>query len=173
MAVVQMSAIPRFYAARKGAGAPVLTHDGHTVTWGELEARANRRARLFAGPGVKAGDFVTIALPNGNEFFETTFAVWKLGATPNPVPSKLPRTEFSAIIDLVRPSLVVGGEEQAVSALLDLRKGGKLGFGGVFEERIALAVLNTGEAEEAVRWMAETGGWKESSLAPRSYLYVL
>jgi bile acid-coenzyme A ligase len=63
---------------------------------------------------VKAGDFVTIALPNGNEFYETTFAVWKLGATPNPVPSKLPRAEFSAIVDLIKPSLVVGGEEQAI-----------------------------------------------------------
>jgi bile acid-coenzyme A ligase len=114
MAVVQMSAIPRFHAARKGAGAAVLTHDGWTVSWGELEAFANRRARLLASLGVKAGDFVTIALPNGNEFYETTFAVWKLGATPNPVPSKLPGAEFSAIVDLVKPSLVVGGEEQAV-----------------------------------------------------------
>ena len=77
--MVQMSAIPRFHAARKGAGAAVLTHDGCAVSWGELEVRANRRARLFASVGVKAGDFVTIAMPNGNEFYETTFAVWKLG----------------------------------------------------------------------------------------------
>jgi bile acid-coenzyme A ligase len=114
MAMVQMSAIPRFHAARKGADAAVLTHDGWAVSWGELEVRANRRARLFASAGVKAGDFVTIALPNGNEFYETTFAVWKLGATPNPVPSKLPRAEFSAIIELVKPSLVVRGDEQAI-----------------------------------------------------------
>jgi bile acid-coenzyme A ligase len=114
MAMVQMSAIPRFHAARKGTGAAALTHDGCTVSWGELEASANRRARLFASAGVKVGDFVTIALPNGNEFYETTFAVWKLGAVPNPVPSKLPRAEFSAIIALVKPSLVVGGEEQAI-----------------------------------------------------------
>jgi acyl-CoA synthetase (AMP-forming)/AMP-acid ligase II len=117
MTVVQMSAIPRFDAARKGADATVLTHDGCTVTWGELEAFANRRARLFASAGVKAGDFVTIALTNGNEFYETTFAVWKLGATPNPVNSKLPRAEFSAIVELVKPSLVVGGDEQAVFGL--------------------------------------------------------
>jgi hypothetical protein len=50
MAVVQMSAIPRFHAARKGAGAAVLTHDGRTVSWGELEACANRRRHLAAGP---------------------------------------------------------------------------------------------------------------------------
>jgi len=114
MAMVQMSAIPRFHAARKGAGAAMLTHDGCTVSWGELEARANRRARLFGSVGVRVGDFVTIALSNGNEFYETTFAVWKLGAVPNPVPSKLPRAEFAAILGLAKPSLVVGGEEQAV-----------------------------------------------------------
>jgi len=111
MTIVQMSAIPRFHAARKGADAAVLTQDGCAVSWGKLEVRANRRARLFASVGVKAGDFVTIAMPNGNEFYETTFAVWKLGATPNPVPSMLPRAEFSAIIELVKPSLVVGGDE--------------------------------------------------------------
>jgi bile acid-coenzyme A ligase len=117
MALVQISAIPRIHAARKGAGAPMLTHGGRTVSWGELEARANRRSRLFASHGVKEGDFVTIAVPNSNEFYETTFAVWKLGATPNPVPAKLPRDEFSAIIDLIKPSLVVGGEEQAVTGV--------------------------------------------------------
>jgi bile acid-coenzyme A ligase len=117
MPIVQMSAIARIHAARKGAGAPMLTHDGCTVSWGELETRANRRARLFASLGVKVGDFVTIALPNGNEFYETTFAVWKLGATPNPVPSKLPHGEFSAIIDLVKPALVVGGEDVTISGL--------------------------------------------------------
>jgi bile acid-coenzyme A ligase len=80
MAVVQISAILRFHAARKGVDAAMLTHDGRTLSWGELEARANRRAKLVASRGVKAGDFVTIALPNGSEFYETTFAVWKLGA---------------------------------------------------------------------------------------------
>jgi bile acid-coenzyme A ligase len=123
MPVVQMSAIPRFHAARKGASAAVLTHDGCTVSWGELEARANQRARLFAASGVKAGDFVTVALPNGNEFYETTFAIWKLGAVPNPVPSKLPRAEFAAILDLVKPSLVVGGGEQAVTGFSRLLAG--------------------------------------------------
>ena len=148
MAVVQMSAIPRFHATRKGTGAPVLTHDGRTVSWDELEARANRRARLFASHGVKVNDFVTIALPNGNEFYETTFAVWKLGATPNPVPSKLPRGEFSAIIDLVKPSLVVGGEERAV-----------IGFNRLPGEADASGFSSEPSAEPlAPSWKAMTSG---------------
>ena len=35
--------------------------------------------------GVKLGDFVTIALPNGIGFFEATIATWKLGATRRPM----------------------------------------------------------------------------------------
>ena len=52
--------------------------------------------------------FVTIGLPNGIEFFEATIAVWKLGATPQPISSRLPAAERHAIIELANPSLVVG-----------------------------------------------------------------
>jgi bile acid-coenzyme A ligase len=58
--------------------------------------------------GVRRDDFVTVALPNGIEFYETSFAVWKLGATPNVISSKLPDQELRAIVDLARPRLVVG-----------------------------------------------------------------
>ena len=52
--------------------------------------------------------FVTIGLPNGIEFYEAVLATWKLGATPQPISSRLPPIERSAIIDLANPSLVVG-----------------------------------------------------------------
>jgi len=106
-AEVPIGDLPAHHAARD-ARQPALTHDGVTVSWSELEARANRRARMFAARGVGAGDFVTIALPNGIEFYETSFAIWKLGATPNVVSSRLPDVELRAIVELARPSLVVG-----------------------------------------------------------------
>ncbi|MDP7639803.1 MAG: AMP-binding protein, partial [Candidatus Hydrogenedentes bacterium] len=53
-------------------------------------------------------DFVTVVLQNGIEFFEAAFAVWKLGATPQPVSAKIPKAELEAILDLANPSLVVG-----------------------------------------------------------------
>ncbi len=46
--------------------------------------------------------------PNGLEFYETTFAIWKLGAIPNVVAAKLARPEMEAILDLVRPKLFIG-----------------------------------------------------------------
>ena len=69
-----------------------------------------RRARAFAAKGVKPGDFVAIGLPNGNTFFETTFAVWKCGATPTSLSWRLPRGEAAAVLEILKPSLVVGGE---------------------------------------------------------------
>ena len=61
---------------------------------------------------MKPGDFVAIGLPNGNSFYETTFAVWKCGATPTSLSHKLPKGEVAAILEILKPSLVVGGEPE-------------------------------------------------------------
>src|SRR5262249_40947023 len=71
--VIPMGSLPAHHAAHD-PDRPAVTQDGVTVSWRELEARANRRARLFAAKGVGEGDFVTIALANGIEFYETSFA---------------------------------------------------------------------------------------------------
>lgn len=96
--------------AERRPDAVAFVHDGVETTHAVLEAAANRRARAFAEAGVEAGDFVTVALPNGLEFIESLFACWKLGATPQPVSARLPRHERDAIIELADPKLVVGVE---------------------------------------------------------------
>jgi bile acid-coenzyme A ligase len=63
---------------------------------------------VFAELGVHEGDLVTLALPNGIEFAESVFAIWKLGATPAPISPALPDRERNAIIALADPALVVG-----------------------------------------------------------------
>jgi|AntAceMinimDraft_11_1070367.scaffolds.fasta_scaffold00953_18 bile acid-coenzyme A ligase len=87
-----------------------LDHLGDRRTWAELEARTNRLARAYQALGVKADDFVTIALPNGCEFVEACLATWKLGATPQPISARLPKFERDQIIELGKPTLVVGVE---------------------------------------------------------------
>jgi bile acid-coenzyme A ligase len=94
--------------ARRSPGRIALIVDNVAISYEELDARTNRRARLLAAHGVEQGDFVTLALPNGLEFYETTFALWKLGAIPNVVAAKLARPEIQAIIDIVRPRLFIG-----------------------------------------------------------------
>ena len=85
-----------------------LTCGTDTISRATLEARTNRLARAYHELGVRPDSFVTIGLPNSIEFFEAVLAVWKLGATPQPISSRLPAAERSAIIDLASPSLVVG-----------------------------------------------------------------
>src|SRR5437899_9908040 len=87
-----------------------ITCGQQTISRAELEARTNRLARAYRDLGVRQDSFVTIGLPHGIEFLEATLAAWKLGATPQPMSSRLPAAECSAIVNLANPSLVVGVE---------------------------------------------------------------
>ena len=93
-----------------------ITFEGRTLTRLELEHRTNRLARAYQHYGIGQDDLVTIALPNGLEFYEAALAVWKLGATPQPVSARLPRLEREAIVELANPTLVVGAEPGSLGA---------------------------------------------------------
>jgi bile acid-coenzyme A ligase len=87
--------------------APGLTIGEETLTFAKLDAAANRRARLLAGQGITHDDVVLIALPNSVEYYATSFAIWKLGATPCHVSADLTDHELTAIIELANPALVI------------------------------------------------------------------
>jgi len=95
--------------AERDPDAPAVWFEDACATRGALDLRSNRLARAYAERGVGAGDLVTVALPNGIEFFAATLAVWKLGATPNPVSARLPLTERRKIVETAAPALLVGG----------------------------------------------------------------
>jgi bile acid-coenzyme A ligase len=104
------------WLAEQRADEVVLIHEDARATRGDLEARSNRLARAYAELGVAEGDLVTLALPNSIEFFEACMAIWKLGATPQPVSARLPERERRAIVELADPSLVVGVEPGSYGA---------------------------------------------------------
>ena len=104
-----------FHAA-KDPSRPAITFGDITITYAELDARSNRRARQLADLGVGQDDFVTLAMPKSIEIYEILFAIWKLGATPNAVSAKLPNFELLAIIELANPSLVIGPRREDVPA---------------------------------------------------------
>ena len=89
---------------------PAITCGDTTVTRGELESCTNRLARAYAdlAGGEVVGRMLTIALPNGIEFFEACTAAWKLGATPHLISARMPAAEQSDLIALADPVLVVG-----------------------------------------------------------------
>lgn len=108
--LIPIGDVPGWHAARKPTDTIAVRHGDETLTWAQLEANANARAHAFRDKGVKPGDFVAIGLPNSNAFYETSFAVWKCGATPTSLSPKLPPGEVAAILEILKPSLVVGGE---------------------------------------------------------------
>ncbi len=87
---------------------PSITDATTTLTRRELDLRSNQLARAYAERGVGQDDLVTIGLPNGVDFYLACAAVWKLGATPQPVSARLPEAELAALVDLADPALVVG-----------------------------------------------------------------
>ena len=107
MAIITLSRILAFWAAKQ-PDRPAIDHEGAQISWADLDRRTNRLARAYEKLGVKQDDFVTIALPNGIEFFEACLATWKAGATPQPISSRLPKHERDQIVELGKPSLVVG-----------------------------------------------------------------
>ena len=111
------------WLAEQQPDAPALIHEGTRRTRRELEQRSNRLARAYADLGVEAGDLVTLALPNSIEFFEACLAIWKLGATPQPVSAHLPELERRAIVELADPSLVIGVEPGSYGARAALPAG--------------------------------------------------
>ena len=93
--------------AARAPDAPALTCDGVTLTRRELAERVNRRARVLADLGVGQGGFVAIVLPNGAAFLEIAYAVWVLGGVPAPLSHRLADGELAAILELLKPGLVV------------------------------------------------------------------
>jgi bile acid-coenzyme A ligase len=79
-----------------------------SISRAELERRSNRLARAYQRLGVGAESRVTLALPNSLEFLVACMAIWKLGASPQPISARLPAREREAIIALSQPALIVG-----------------------------------------------------------------
>lgn len=128
---------------------PIVTHEGRTVSRAELERRSNRLARAYAELGVVQDAMVTIALPNGIEFYEACVAAWKLGATPQPVSAKLPAVERRAILELAKPKLIVGAPDDTGGGIASVAAG--------FEPAASLSDAPL-EDRIAKHWKAPTSG---------------
>jgi bile acid-coenzyme A ligase len=79
-----------------------------SMTRAELDARSNALARVYLDAGVRTDDFVTLQGGNTIDFVVACVAIWKAGATPQPLSNRLAPDEQRAIVALAEPSLVVG-----------------------------------------------------------------
>ena len=71
---------------------------GESVTFGELEARANQGAHLFRAAGLKRGDHIVLLMENRREFLEICFAADRAGLYYTTVATHLMPDEIAYII---------------------------------------------------------------------------
>ncbi|GAC1611792.1 MAG: AMP-binding protein [Mycobacteriales bacterium] len=116
VAMMSIGRALRWHAEQAPHRASVTDAEG-SLTRRQLDTRSNQLARAYAALGVRRDDLVTIGLPNGAEYFLACAAVWKLGATPQPVSARLPAAELSALIDLADPALLVGLSQPGLPAV--------------------------------------------------------
>ncbi len=104
--------MPDVLASLLGAGEPgrpalVTTDDGSAVTYAALAARVEARAARLAGAGVRRGDRVALALPNGPEVVELLLAIAVMGAAAAPLNPAYTRDEFAFYLGDIAPALLL------------------------------------------------------------------
>src|ERR1700678_939888 len=94
--------------------APAVTCGGSTLSRLELDRQSDALAVELRRRAVGIGDMVTVALPNSLDWFVAVTALWKLGATPQPVSARLPRRELEAVVALADPVIVLGVDPEVL-----------------------------------------------------------
>jgi len=86
----------------------VTDDDERTLTARGLDRRSSTYARELVARGVGRDDLVAVCLPNGLEMLVVCAAVWKVGATPQPVARALPADDRAAVVRAARTAVTVG-----------------------------------------------------------------
>jgi amino acid adenylation domain-containing protein len=86
--------------------APALVWDGGSLTYDELNRRANRLARRLVARGATAGSRVVVALPRSPDTVVTVLAVLKSGGAYVAIDTNQPAARINALIDDAQPSVV-------------------------------------------------------------------
>lgn len=102
------------FQATRDPDRPALTLGERTLTRREFDSTANRLARQLEQEGVHAQQIIPVMVTEGFGFHIASFALWKLGATPLPLSRKLPVRELQAILELVKPPLILGCEPDSI-----------------------------------------------------------
>ncbi|MFG2142567.1 amino acid adenylation domain-containing protein, partial [Streptomyces sp. NPDC048650] len=103
------SSLPALFERRVRADpdAPALTDGAATLTYGQVNARANRLAHVLIDRGVGPEQLVALALPRSAELVVAVLAVLKAGAAYVPVDPEYPAARITYLLQDTRPALLV------------------------------------------------------------------
>jgi acyl-CoA synthetase (AMP-forming)/AMP-acid ligase II len=85
----------------------IVPDSGQALTYGQLAARVETLARRLAGLGVRRGDRVALALPNGPDIVLLLLAITALGAGAAPLNPAYTETEFGFYLSDIVPRLML------------------------------------------------------------------
>src|ERR1700761_3206450 len=88
--------------------AVIMHPSGMTVTFGELEARANQLAHFFRKHGLREGDAVAILMDNNEHYHAVMWAARRSGLYYVPINTHLTAAEAAYIIDNSSAKAIIG-----------------------------------------------------------------
>lgn len=99
---------PRIHATRNPDHAAVVMSDtGETLSYRDLECRANQGAQLFRSLGIMNGDTIAVWLPNLPDFHILYWAAQRSGLYVTPIATALTGEEAAYIVDNCGAKLLV------------------------------------------------------------------
>ncbi|WP_190110058.1 non-ribosomal peptide synthetase, partial [Streptomyces cinnamoneus] len=87
--------------------ATAVVFEGDSLSYAELNARANRLAHELIERGVRTGDFVAVAAPRSLELVTALYAVLKAGAAYVPADPDYPAERIGWILEDAEPALLL------------------------------------------------------------------
>ncbi|WEV27776.1 non-ribosomal peptide synthetase [Streptomyces sp. 71268] len=93
--------------ARRTPDHPAVVHDRTTLSYRELNERANRLARVLVARGAGPEDLVALAVPRSERTLLASLAVAKAGAAYVPVDTAYPAARIAALLGSAEPLLTL------------------------------------------------------------------
>ncbi|MFM0340186.1 non-ribosomal peptide synthetase [Paraburkholderia fungorum] len=108
-AAVAEATLPALFEAQasRTPDAAALTFEGHTVSYAELNAQANRLAHHLIGQGIGPEDVVALCLPRSIEMIAALIAVLKAGAAYLPLDPDYPAERLQFMLADAKPKAVI------------------------------------------------------------------
>nr|WP_322724278.1 non-ribosomal peptide synthetase [Streptomyces spongiae] len=139
---------------------PAVASDGVELSFAELNAEANRLARLLVELGAGPEQFVALSLPRTARFLVAVLAVHKAGAAYLPLDPDAPVDRTADVLDDARPVLTLTAREFVRALPTDI-------------EPLVLDEPTTAERVAAQDPADLTDAERTSSLTPRHPAYVI